>query len=298
MSKHTSFHLTFLFCLLLQAALPLTLHAAVNDIFAGDFFPQQPGTKTVAIYAYDRNSGGPYAGSRKRLDGSVDTSILVLRVSQTFRIGGTTITPLMVLPWSQTAVAPAPLAALLGDKAQGLGDLRFGAMAWLINDNDSANYLGVLGMLIAPTGDYDRHRALNAGENRWKMVLGGGWQKDITPQFLVELVPELAFYGDNDDYAGGRRLEQHPTYSLTSYLRYRVSPTWHLHLGGQINRGGDTRIAGVDQHNPANNDRAMAGVTFFLPKEQQVILRVARDIRIDNGLRTDQEIALRYQKAF
>lgn len=295
MSKYPSFYLTLLPGLLLPVGAPL--YAAVNDIFPGDYFPQQPGKMGVGIYAYERNSSGPYAGGRKLLDGAVDASILALRVNKAFRVGEAIVAPVMVLPWTHIDVEPAPLAALLGAKAQGLADLRLGVTTWLINNPDSAHYLGVTAMLVAPTGDYDSQRIINPGEHRWKMVLGGGWQKDITPRLLVELAPEIAFYGTNDDYAGGRRLEQEPSFALTGYLRYRISPAWHVHLGGQLNRGGETRIADVDQHNPANNDRVTAGLTLFLP-QQQIILRAARDTRIDNGLRTDLEIALRYQLYF
>jgi hypothetical protein len=71
-----------------------------------------------------------------------------------------------------------------------------------------------------------------------------------------------------------------------------------VHVGGQLNRGGETRINGVDQRNPANNERVMAGMSWFLPAQQQVILRVARDTAIDNGFGTGREILLRYQKGF
>jgi hypothetical protein len=78
---------------------------------------------------------------------------------------------------------------------------------------------------------------------------------------------------------------------------YRITSTWHIHLGEQINRGGETRINGIEQRNPTNNNRVMAGITLFLP-EQQIALRTARDTRIDNGFRTNHEIALRYQHSF
>jgi hypothetical protein len=41
-----------------------------------------------------------------------------------------------------------------------------------------------------------------------------------------------------------------------------------VHVGGQVNRGGETRINGVDQRNPANNDRVMAGMSWLLPEQQ------------------------------
>lgn len=272
--------------------------AAVNDIFPGDYFAAQPDTITASVYAYSREQAGPYAGGDKVFNGNLDSSILALRLVNTIRIGDTTVAGVLALPWINTDVSPAPLAAALGQDAQGFTDLRLGLTGWLINNPASANYLALSAMVIAPTGDYDARQVVNAGENRWKLILGGGWQKDITPRFLVELSPEIAFYGDNDNYAINRRLEQRTSYALTGYLRWRVSPIWHMHVGSQINRGGATRIDGIDQRNQSNNERIMAGVTWFLPGKQQLILRMAKDTAIDNGFRTGREIALRLQKSF
>lgn len=276
----------------------LQTHAAVNDVLPGDYFPLLPGQTTLAVYAFDRELHGPYVAGNKLLDGEIDSEVLAVRAARFFPIGQTTLAGVAVMPWSNSLVAPAPLAAAMGRQAKGLGDLRVGLTAWLINDKATANYLGVSGMLIAPTGDYDARQVLNAGENRWRYVLSAGWQKDISPKFLIELSPEIAWYGDNDDYVGNRKLEQRTSYALTSYLRWRVSTAWHVHLGGQVNRGGATRINGIDQRNPANNDRLMAGMSFFLPEQQQLILRFARDSDIDNGFLTGREILLRYQKGF
>jgi hypothetical protein len=284
---------------LLSLLLPaLASHAAVNDVMPGDYFPLQPGMTTLTVYAYDREFQGPYAGGRQAYDGRIDSTVLALRAARIFQVGDTTLAGVAVLPWSDSRVSPAPLATALGAQAKGLSDLRLGLTAWLINDKATANYFGISGMLIAPTGDYDARQVLNAGENRWRYVLSAGWQKDITPRFLVELSPEIAFYGDNNDYTGNRKLEQHSSVALTGYLRWRVTPAWHVHVGGQVNRGGETRINGVDQRDPANNERVMAGMSWFLPEQQQVILRVARDTEIDNGFCTGREILLRYQKGF
>lgn len=272
--------------------------AGVNDIFPGDYFPLAPGARTLSVYAIERDQQGPYAGGHKSFAGHIDTSIAAMRLTQGFQLGGLNWAGVLVLPWTDSRVAPLPLATALGRQADGVADLRLGLTSWLINDKANANYLGVSGMVIAPTGAYDAEQVLNPGENRWKLVLSGGWQKDLTPRLLIELSPEIVFYGDNDDYAGQRRLEQHSSTALTTYLRYRISTTWHVHVGGQINRGGETRINGIAQHNPANNTRLMAGVSWFLPGQQQLILRVARDNVIDNGFYTDREVALRYNVSF
>lgn len=286
---------------LAAAALFLSIEyavAAVNDIFPGDYFPAQPDTTTASVYAYSRHQAGPYVGGDKIFDGRLESSILALRLVRTVKLGDTTVSGVLVLPWADTDVSPAPLAAALGKGTHGLSDVRLGLAAWLINDPANANYLAVSAMAIAPTGHYDARQVVNVGENRWKLTLGGGWQKDITPRFLIELSPEIAFYGDNNDYAVYRRLEQRTSYALTGTLRWRVRPAWHVHVGGQLNRGGATRINGIDQRNPANNERLMAGMTWFLPGKQQLILRMAKDVSIDNGFRTGREIALRLQKSF
>ena len=275
----------------------VSLHAAVNDIYPGDYYPLPPGASTVTLYAIERHQEGPYAQGGKLLDGQLEASILALRFAHVAQLGDTTVAGTLVLPWSQVTAEPAALGAALGSGAEGFGDLRIGLTAWPINDPQQAHYLGLTAMLIAPTGDYDAGQLLNPGENRWRLILGGGWQKDITARFLVEVFPEVAIYGDNDDI-GGQRLEQSPSYALTGYLRYRLTPTWHVHLGGQVNGGGETRIAGVDQHNLAHNRRIMAGFTWFLPDQQQLILRAAHEPSIDNGFRTESEIAVRYQKRF
>jgi hypothetical protein len=68
--------------------------------------------------------------------------------------------------------------------------------------------------------------------------------------------------------------------------------------GGKINRGGETRINGVGQRNPANNERVMAGMSWFLPEKHQLILRFSKDAAIDNGFRSTREVTLRLQKVF
>jgi hypothetical protein len=274
------------------------VHAAVNDVFPSDYVALKPGDSLITLYAYDREQIGPYANGAKVMNAEIASHSLAARVTRGFRTGDTTLAAIMVLPGVDAAIEPPALRTAFGGDARGAMDMRLGLTAWLINDREKAHYLGISGMLVAPTGRYDEHRALNPGENRWKYILYGGWQRDITPRLLFELAPEYVRYGDNDDYLGGRRLEQRDSWALTGYLRYRAAPALHLHVGAQINRGGETRIDGVDQHNPANNPRVMAGATFILPAGQQVIVRAARDTRIENGFRANHELALRYQKLF
>lgn len=274
------------------------VQAAVNDILPSDYYPIAPGTTTFSVYAFDREYAGPYARGSKQFDGRLDNTTYALRAVRGHQIGDTVFGLIAVLPWTDTKSSPALLHTALGREASGFADLRLGVTAWLVNDKDNANFMALSGMVIAPTGSYRDGQVLNAGENRWRYVIFGGWQKDLAPRWLFELSPEVVFYGDNDAYAGRRTLEQSPSYALTGYLRWRTQPTWHLFMGGQVNRGGETRIDGVKQNNPANNERLMAGMVWLLPDRQQLVLRVSRDYGMDNGFSMNREILFRYQKAF
>lgn len=279
--------------------LGLSANAAVNDVLPADFFPLATGTTTFAVYAYDRQFSGPYNGGSKLLDGALSSQVVALRAGHFIDVGGTPVSLVAVLPWSQNRVSPAPLARALGDEARGLGDLRFGSTAWLIANRDRGEYLGVTGLVFLPTGDYDTRQVLNVGENRYKFTLNGGWIKSLGNGFIFELLPEIAWFGDNTDYLGSRTLAQKTAYAVSSYMRYRASTNWQFHLGGQVNRGGETRINNVEQNNAPDNSRLMLGTTYLTDsKSHQWILRISRDVEAKNGFKTDSEVMIRYLRMF
>lgn len=273
-------------------------HAAVNDVFPGDYFTADEGISTFTLYGFSRESAGPYSKGKKLVNGKLEQNILALRYARAFDYKGMTFSPIVVLSWLDARVHPSELAQAIGKETQGSGDLRLGLTAWPIKDRQNAEYLGLSTTLIAPTGSYDSKQALNFGENRWRLVLSGGYQKDITPRLLYELSPEMVFYGDNDNYTGGKKLSQSPSFALTSYLRSRLFKGVHLFGGLQLNYGGETSINGVDQNNPSEHQRLSLGSSIFLPNRQQVILRFSKDIDSRNGFRLNQDFALRYQMSF
>jgi hypothetical protein len=273
--------------------------AAVNDTLPADYFPMEPGASTFAVYVVDRHSAGPYKNGQKLLDGTLNTQYSVVRLTHVMRVAGQPIALVGVLPWSHSSVGPAPLATALGPEVSGLGDVRFGATGWLVSNKDSGEFVGVTGLLFLPTGSYTPNQVLNVGENRHKVTLNVGWIHPLSPSFVLEVLPEVAWFGDNTNYLGGRTLSQETAYALTSYLRYRATPNWQFHLGAQINRGGETRINGLDQNNAPDNTRLMLGTTYLTDdKKSQWIMRFAQDTRIKNGFATESEILVRYLKPF
>jgi hypothetical protein len=284
----------FVFCFAGQLA--FTSHAAVNDVVPGDYYPPADGITALSVYAFHADHDGPYVNGTKVLDGNITSQTGVLRAVRGFELGGTTFSAVAVLPWVH-ARADSTAASLLGRHTSGLSDARLGVTAWLINDKESATYLGITNMLVAPTGHHNKTQVLNAGDNRWKYILAGGLQKDLSKKLILELSPELVFYETNPQYNNGKRHEKDPSYALTSYLRYRYRPDLHFHVGGQVNGGGKTRIDGVES-DAAKNTRATLGTTLFLPEGRQLILRYAKDLNIDTGYKNQGEFLLRYQVVF
>ena len=292
-------HLLNFLILLGMTLLSGATQAAINDALPADYVPQEPGGSTFSVYAFNRQAVGPYKNGQKLVDGTVNTQISVVRITHTLHLAGNPVSLMAVLPWSQTSVGPAPLASALGQEATGLGDLRMGATGWLINNRDSGEYLGVTGLAFLPNGNYTANQVLNAGENRYKFTLNAGWIRPLSNAFVLEVLPELAWFGDNTSYVGGRTLSQTTAYALSGYLRYRANPSWQWHLGAQINRGGETRINGIDQNNAPDNNRIMVGTTYLTAdKKNQWIFRFAKDTKVKNGIATESEVMLRYLKPF
>jgi len=281
-------------CLALGSSLS---NAAVNDVLPADYFPLPENTTAVALYAIDRQQTGPFSRGQLRMDGFLGSQIAALRISKSMKVGEHSFAPMLVLGWVNSQIEPTGLANALGRDLSGLADLRIGGTAWFLEDKDRGEYAAFTGTLIFPSGSYNRLQLANPGENRYRLIFSGGW---IRPLFwrdlLLEISPEVAIYGTNNSYAGTHQLTQQNSVALTSYLRYRISPSFQIHVGWQGNNGGSTSIDGINQHNPANNQRAMLGSTWLLPSGQQVILRLAKDTRLSNGFRTDSEITIRYLK--
>jgi hypothetical protein len=188
---------------------------------------------------------------------------------------------------------------MFGKAADGLGDVRLGASFWPLANRESGQYLAISALVSLPTGDYQREQLLNIGENRSKATLTLGWVQPLTKSLVLELTPELAWYGDNPDYLGNKRLSQAHTAALTAYLRYRATPNWQFHAGWQENRGGETRVNDVRQNNAPDNSRWMLGATFTsVDRKNQWIARLAGDSVVENGFKTDAEVLVRYLRMF
>lgn len=271
--------------------------AAVNDIYPGDYAALPEGTTVITAYLYDREFDSLYSKGQRVAQGKLQSNVAALRLVRYYRLGAYTVAPVAVLPYSVNHVE-GNLRRALGDGSNGFVDARLGGTIWLVNQPQTRDYLALTLVTFIPTGTYTSTRAINAGENRWKTTLGLGALHGFGERWTLDVVPELAWYGTNESYLGNRRLEQQPSYALTSYLRYRALPNAEIFVGGQVNGGGETEINGVAQKNVLHSRRSMLGLTYSPTRTSQMMVRYARETSTDNGLHLSNEVALRWAVGF
>jgi len=276
-------------------------NAAQNDFqFPTDYVALPDGAVNVAAYAVRQTLRGPWRDGAQLPGGEVTTSLFAVRASRHFSVGEGgkyTIAPVAVMSVAEIDTNVPSLAAT-GRQASGFGDLRLGSAFWFHVDRANREY-GMASLLFTlPTGDYQPGQALNVGENRWKAVLSLGWMQQLGRGWVLELAPEVAFFGDNDRYLSNRRLSQEAAYAMTGTLRYRFTPELHGYVTAQINRGGATQVHGRPPVDGPENTRFAAGMLLFTGGGNQLQLRYARDANIQNGFRNEGELVLRWSRVF
>ena len=294
-----SIHASVLGLVFAAAAAPAG--AAQNDFqFPTDFVALPDGAVNVATYAVRQTLSGSWRGGVEYPSGEVTTDMLALRATRHFSVGEGgkyTIAPIMVMSMAD-AETNVPALAASGRQASGFGDLRLGSSFWFHVDRANREFGMATLLFTLPTGDYKQGQALNVSENRWKAVLSLGWMQQLGRGWVLELAPEVAFYGDNDRYMATRRLSQDVAYAMTGTLRYRFTPEVHGYVTAQINRGGATQVNGRPAMDGPENTRLAAGVLLFAGGGHQLQLRYARDANIQNGFRNDGELVLRWSRVF
>ena len=272
--------------------------AALLDILPGDYVALRSGERGVTGYLYQRNSAGPYTSGTRTGNAGVSVDAAALRVSGFHDVAGMiwawSVTPL----WSTAKLAEGTMPSAFGRDAGGSGDVRLSATLWPVADVQRGEYVGLTVAWFEPTGNYSNQRVLNIGENRRKLALLAGWSTPVTKNLRLEIIPELAIYGANSDYLGGRRRTQDNTLALTSYLRWRMATQWEVHVGAQVNGGGETSINNVPQNDVARNTRLMLGLAHALDRNTVVSIRYGADTRIGNGFRLDREWQFRIGRKF
>ena len=100
-----------------------------------------------------------------------------------------------------------------------------------------------------PTGNYLDDKLINLGQNRFALrpQIGVVHTRD---KWTIEGTVEVAVYTDNNDFFGGRKLEQEPLLFTQAHLIRRLRRGESITLSLGYNYGGEKTVDGV-----AKNDR-------------------------------------------
>ncbi len=289
------FSLTTLCAPLALAAASVAVPAHAQAIDAGDYVPAPPGTQLALAYVQYSHSGALYAKGKKVDDkAELDTAIGILRYVGFSKIAGMTFDYQVLQPYGRLSGGGS--TAALGTTS-GLADTILVATLWVHNDPASKSYFGITPYVYLPTGDYDRSRALNLGENRWKGSMQAVYSKGFGDHFVAELAGDAMIYGKNDDNVGGV-LKQKAQYRVQGFARYLIDPKNELNARLMYVTGGETKIAGIDQDNVTRTLSVLGTWRYSISPKWQLMTQIGTDLSVYNGFGEGARAQLRILRAF
>jgi len=225
----------------------------------------------LAGYAYSEG-GLSTAGSSPIKDAQLQMHTGVLAYARTLDVWGKSGKFDVILPYSQLSGSAIVAGQTRERDVSGLNDPLFrfsvnfyGAPA--LSLQEFANYrqdliIGASIQVSAPLGKYDQDKLVNLGNNRWFVKPDMGISKAWGP-LALELSTGVLFFSKNDDFFGGKTLEQDPLCSTQLHLTYDLGRGVWVALSGTYDYGGRTTIDGVRNDDLQNNWRG--GATLALP---------------------------------
>ena len=122
-----------------------------------------------------------------------------------------------------------------------------------------------------PVGQYDNSKLLNIGTNRWyikpELGISKGWGS-----WTLETMASATFFGDNDDFFGGRQREQAPVYTLQGHLVYGFASGVWCALTASYLSGGRTTLDGIQGNDLQQSSRL--GATLAVPIDRKNSLKL------------------------
>jgi hypothetical protein len=271
--------------------------ASAIDVDAGDYTALPAGTTLAAIYYQNASRDALYAnGHRLAGDNRLDSNVGILRGVHYLNVGGYIIDPQFLLPFGSLE-GKGDLSGL--GRESGVGDLILASTLWLVNKPESGTYFGLTPYLILPTGSYDRNRALNLGENRWRLTLQAGFITPLADKLLLDVIGDVTYFGKNDDFgATSATLKQKAQYQFQSALRYNLTPRWDVRLGLSYVNGGETEVNNVSRDDRQRTSKFTVGSGYFITPTLQLLANYGRDMAVDNGFREENRFNLRLLTLF
>lgn len=271
--------------------------AAAIDVDAGDYTALSAGTNLALVYYQHAERDALYSkGNKLPLNAGLDSDVGILRGVHFTKLGDYIIDPQFLLPFGKLKGKDA--TSFLGD-TDGIGDLILAATVWLVNKPEANTYFGITPFLTLPTGQYNRDKALNLGENRTKFTLQAGYITSLTKKVSLDLAGDVTLYGHNNDYgAGSVTLKQDASYQFQAHLRYHVSQAFDLRASVSKTITGETTVNGIDQNDRGHTTKMSVGAAYFLRPTTQLLASYGRDVSVREGFKENNRLNLRLLQVF
>lgn len=285
------------YVIMLIALLAVYAESHAAEVTPGDYEQVPGGTTLGLIYYQHATTDSAYAqGSKVADDFKVESDVGIFRFIHSFQLNDrTTIDPQFLLPFGKASGKEN--ASSLGDTS-GIGDVIFTAPV-RYRLNDAKDIIGGTFYINAPTGTYDRDKPLNLGSNRWKLDFQGAYVKHFSPYWALDLIGDVVWYSKNDDYGPtSANLEQNVSFESQIMGRYMPNPTTSFGVGLGHNWGGETKINDVKQDDQIKTTNIRFTASKFFTAKDQLQVQLGKDLSVENGVKEDFRLNLRYLRIF
>lgn len=224
----------------------------------------------LAGYGYTKGSV-VFSGSAPIKDAEVHTHSGVLAYVRSLDVWGRSGKLGVVVPYAD-ASGSAKLAGQTQEReVSGFADPRlrlsvnlYGAPALSLEEFRSYRQDFIVGATLEvspPLGQYDSEKLLNIGTNRWMVKPELGVSKALG-SFTLEMSAAVTVFTPNNDFLGGKTLDQAPLYSLQGHLVHEFRNGLWAALDATYYVGGRTKI---DGERGETEEHVRLGLTVTLP---------------------------------
>jgi hypothetical protein len=155
--------------------------------------------------------------------------------------------------------------------------------------------VGASVQVAPPLGQYDPSRAVNLGTNRWAVKPDIGFAKTLAP-FTFDLTAGVTLFTRNDNYFGGKKVDQAPLYSTQANLSYDFGSGIWAAFGVTYYEGGRTTLDGVARDDSLSNSRFGLTVAVPIDRAYAVKLNASSGISTRTGTSFDSiGVVLQYR---
>jgi hypothetical protein len=142
--------------------------------------------------------------------------------------------------------------------------------------------IGASIQVSAPLGQYDKDKLVNLGNNRWFAKPDLGISK-AWGDLVLELSTGVFFFSNNEDFFGGKTLEQDPVYTTQIHITYNIGHGIWAALSGTNDYGGRTTVDGVRSDDLQNNSRVGATLAVSVNRNNSIKLFASSGVHTSIG---------------